>query len=649
MLRSPLVPLVLLLSFLPVAADALQFSSVTPIGQPGHPPVTAVAVSESAPHVVYAAAGGKLFRSSDAGGTWTTLAVPSSTIEQLAVDPANSAVVYFVGFRQIFRSDDSGATWKDVSAGAESVLAPLRIDPQDPSTLYLGARCSSSYAPLDGGGVYKSTDRGETWVRLGTKVNCVDFMSLDPAAPQRLFAGTASGADYRTDDAGRTWQQVSAGLPVFDVVADPLDPSRRYGLGRGPAGAGFVHFVVSTDAGASWSRVPSEGLPPGGQQLAIDPATRRLFLLGQSFGLYVSDDLGLHWRPIDAVPVLAATPLTMAAGDAVIYVATSRGLYRVPMSDPDAPATIHLGEPVPLRVSVDRIALDPNDATTLYATALEGPGVVSAYRVFRSTDSGRSWRRITDEDDRERRIMLAVDRSGDLYAASTHTMWRFAKATQTWERWDVPELFYPTVFLANPQRAGWLYAATSGWARYSADGGRTWTRMEGGVSGFWSLSIAPNGSDLAGGNNEGAFASNDGGVTWRALPGARLVTRAIAIAPSRPDTIYRLSNTAGGGLSSGLFRSDDGGESWTALRWPGERDSAMLTTMIAVDPRDHRSVWIGLVHSSDGGVTWTMEPSNAPVSFHSVVFDRDGTALYGLGRELWKAVVRGNRRRAARP
>jgi photosystem II stability/assembly factor-like uncharacterized protein len=651
MFRSPLVPLVLLLSFLAVAAHALQFFPATPAGQPGHPAVTAVAVSASAPHVVYAAAGGKLFRSYDAGRTWSMLAVPSSTIAQLAVDPVQSAIVYFVALGRIFRSDDSGATWKDVSASGESVLAPLRIDPQDPSTLYLGARCNAYGSPLEGGGVYKSADRGESWVRLGTKVKCVDFMAFDPAATQRIFAGTATGVDYRTDDAGRTWRQGEGELPVFDVVVDVSDPSRRYGLGRGPAGDGFVHFVISTDAGATWSRVAAEGLPPGGQQLVIDPATRRLFLLGQSFGLYVSDDLGLHWRHIDAVPVLRATPLTMAAADDVIYVATPGGLYRVPMSDPDSPTAIHPGEPAPLRVLVDRIALDPRDAATLYATAYEGPGVLNAYRVFRSTDSGRSWQRITGEDDTERRVLLAVDASGDLYGLSTEIVWRFARDTQTWERWNVPLLFYPTIFVANPQRAGWLYAATSGWAAHSTDGGRTWVRISSVVSGFWSLSIAPNGSDLVGGNSEGTFASSDGGVTWRALPGARLETRAVAIAPSRPETIYRLSNTAGGGLLAGLFRSDDGGETWMALRWPGERDTAMATTSIAVDPRDHRSLWIGLAHSSDGGVTWTIEPSSAPVPMYSVVFDRDGAVLYGLGRDLsiWKTIVRGGRRRAARP
>src|SRR5688572_9222347 len=100
MSRTSLVSLVLLLSFLIIDARALQFSPASPIGQPAHPPVTAVAVSASAPQVVYAAAGGKLFRSSDAGVTWMTLAVPSSTIEQLAVDPTNSAIVYIVGQRR---------------------------------------------------------------------------------------------------------------------------------------------------------------------------------------------------------------------------------------------------------------------------------------------------------------------------------------------------------------------------------------------------------------------------------------------------------------------------------------------------------------------------------------------------------------------
>jgi photosystem II stability/assembly factor-like uncharacterized protein len=646
MLRKSLVPLVFL--FLPAAAHALQFSPVTPIGQPGHPPVPLVAVSAAAPQVVYAVAGGKLFRSPNAGTTWIALTAPSATIDRLAVDSTDSAIVYVIGQRQTYRSDDSGATWKDLTAslGIVSTLA-IRIDPQEPSTLYIGARCGSTFTDPSKGGVYKSTDRGDTWSLLSPSVTCVDFLSLDPATPWRLFAATAGGTQYRTENAGRTWQQASGELPVFDVVADPLDPSRRYGLGRGPARDVYVHFVTSANAGATWSRVPAEGLPPGGQQLVIDRATRRLFLLGQSFGLYASDDLGLHWRRVEAVPLVSTTPVHMAAAGDVLYVATARGLYRLAMSEPDAPAVIHLGEAAPLRVGVYRIALDPHDASTLYATALEGGGILDAYRVFRSTDAGRTWERITAEDDTAWRYMIAVDAVGDLYAADRNTVWRFAKATQTWETWSVP-LNEPALLLANPQRPGWLYAANSGWAGYSTDGGHTWSRIDV-PGGFWSLSIAPNGSDLVGGNNDGVFASSDGGITWRALPAGRLVTKEVSIAPSRPATIYRLTNTAGGGLPAGLFRSDDGGVTWTALRWPGERDS--FATPIAVDPRDPRSLWIGLAHSTDGGVTWTIEPSNTPIELRSVAFDRDGTALYALGRDfsVWKATLRGPRRRAVGP
>src|SRR3954468_20153015 len=637
MSRMPLVALALLLAFVP-AAHALQWSPANPIGQPAYPPVKAVAVSSS---TIYAAAGGHLFRSSDAGAMWTPLIVPASSIEQLAVDPTDSAIVYFIAQRHLYRSDDSGATWNDLHPPLGNVSASnLRIDPQNPSTLYLGARCDTYPIP-SGGGVLKSANRGETWSMLSSSVTCVYSLALDPATPQRLFAATSKGTDHRTDDAGRSWRSVSGELPVFDVVADS---SHHYGLGRGPASTGYLHFLVSSDSGASWSRVPAEGLPQGAQQIVIDRTTHRLFILSQSFGLSVSDDLGLHWRHIDAVPAVPATPLTMAAADDSIYIATARGLYRVPMSDPDSPAIIHLGDAAPLPVVVYRIALDPNDASTLYATALEGSGILNAYRVFRSTDSGATWQRITAEDDIKRRFAIAVDAIGDLYATDTHTMWRFDKATQSWETWTVPELGEPAVFLANPQRPGWLYAANPGWAGYSLDGGRTWTRINV-SSGFWSLSIAPNGSDLAGGNNDGAFASSDGGVTWRALPTGRLVTKSIAIAPSRPDTIYRLTNTAAGLLLSGLFRSDDGGTTWTALHWPGEHD---FSPPIVIDPLNERSLWIGNAHSSDGGATWTIEPSSTSIT--PLAFDRDGSALYGLGRDysLWKTSVRQDRRRTIR-
>lgn len=641
----PRTPLVLFLSFFfATAIQALQFTNATPTGQLGYQPITAVATSHD---VVYAATGGKLFRSSDDGTTWSALDNPTSSIEKLAVDPSDSAVVYLVGQMHTYRSDDSGATWNDVTPALGTILASeLRIDPND-STVYLASHCGSYTNPFNGG-VHKSTDRGVSWLHLSPSVNCVDFLSLDPGEPRRLFAGTTTGANYRTDDNGRSWQQTSGEVPIFDAVADPLEPSRHYGLGRGPAGDRYVHFLLSANDGASWSRLDAQGLPEGAQHIAIDRVTRRLFITGQSFGLFVSDDLGLHWRRITAVPNLPVASLSMAATSDTVFVATALGLMRVSMSEPDVPATIHLGEAAPLQVLVYSIALDPNDASTLYATTLEGLGILNVYPVFRSRDAGRTWERITGGDETVSRNPLAVDAAGDLYAVRQQTMWRFSKATQTWETWTAPDLSPPAHLVANPQRPAWLYAANPAWAGYSTDGGHSWTRIAN-VTGFWSLSIAPNGNDLVGGNNDGAFASNDGGVTWRALPTGTLVTKAVAIAPSRPQTIYRLTNTGGGGLLSGLFRSDDGGTTWRALHWPGEHEAPSVP-VITVDPLDDRSVWIGLAHSTDGGETWRVEPSNLPYGASSVAFNRNGTVLFAVGGDLsvWQAVVRGSHRRAMR-
>lgn len=649
MIRTSPVSLVLLLSLLTIpTASALQFTTGGPIGELALPAVTLVAVSPAAPNVVYAgAADGKLYRSTDDGSTWTALSTPASSVSALTVDPANSATVYIVGQMNTYRSDDSGETWKDLTPRIGTLLpASILVDPQNPATVYIASRCGSYTNPFNGG-IHKSADHGDTWTTI--RVQCVDYLSLDRGSPQRLFTFFTTGDQQRSNDGGRSWRSEADPVPIFDVVVDPLDPSRHYGIGRGrldhpPA---LLRFLVSSDAGATWSVVAAEGLPSGALQLAIDPVTRRLFLAGSSYGLFVSDDLGRHWTHLDSVPVAFGQQISMAAARDVLYIATPQGLYRAPMASPEEAVKIPLGEATPLRVIVYRIALDPNDASTLYATALEGLGSLNAYRVFRSRNSGRTWERITPEDDTTKRLTIAVDAAGDLYAAGTGTMWRFAIATQTWETWDVPELgFAPTILLANPQRAGWLYAANAGSLRYSTDGGHTWTTA-GNVGGLLSMAIAPNGNDLVGGNDDGVYASSDGGVTWRALPAGHLMTTSVAIAPSRPSTIYRLTNTAAGPpqLLSGLFRSDDAGITWTLLRWPGEHDSSAPLT---VDPRDDRSVWIGFRHSTDGGVTWATESTNTPYSVLSVAFDRNGDVLYALTSDyaVWQATVRAVRRRA---
>ena len=314
---------------------------------------------------------------------------------------------------------------------------------------------------------------------------------------------------------------------------------------------------------------------------------------------------------------------------------------------PEGVNACQIGELSPRPVSIFNVALDPNDASTLFATGLEGTGTVNLYRVFRSRDSGRTWQRITSDSDGALRENPVVDAIGDLYATDSGVVLHYSEARGTWESWQAP-IGVPMLFLANPQRPGWLYAVSTNMAVYSTDGGRNWLPMIG-VTGFTAISLAPNGNDVYASNQDGMFASGDSGITWSRLGSDQLPTNLLAVAPSLPSTIYRL---AFGGVDrpAVLLRSDDGGATWITLHWPGEGGQGITPQALTVDPRDERTLWIGMTHTADGGATWTTEPSNIPGGVLHVFIDRNGAMLYATPSSLsgvWAATLRGNHRRAA--
>ena len=191
------------------------------------------------------AATGDLYRSTDAGATWTELvnagADPDnfndSAVQTVTVDPSDSTVV-FVGTQErgLFRSDDADAampTWSRVGQASltESFIRAVVVDPETPATIYAGT---------DGGGVFKSVDGGNVWVPKNNGLPdglIVLSLKIDLEDTQILYAGTdgddpVGGGVFKTLDGGANWAPFNTNLtnfvikdfeiaPRIDVVADP--------------------------------------------------------------------------------------------------------------------------------------------------------------------------------------------------------------------------------------------------------------------------------------------------------------------------------------------------------------------------------------------------------------------------------------------
>jgi photosystem II stability/assembly factor-like uncharacterized protein len=292
--------------------------------------VGAIAVSISNPNVVYVGSGEGLhrpdlsvgdgmYKSTDAGKTWSHLGLrDGQQIAQLAVDPKNPDKVFVAVAghpygpneeRGVYRSLDGGKTFEKVLYRDENVGASdVQIDPSNPTIVY-AALWESREGPWengvfngDGGGIFKSIDGGKTWRQLtnGLPSNIVQAnIAIALSAPKTLFAAVRTKTIaklYRSDDAGETWSGTTddprpglgiggGDLPV--VRFDPKNPQIVY--------SASVVCWKSTDGGKTWEGW--RGAPGGDdyQNVWINPNNPDIILLGSDQGAIVTVNGGKSW------------------------------------------------------------------------------------------------------------------------------------------------------------------------------------------------------------------------------------------------------------------------------------------------------------------------------------------------------------------
>ena len=210
-----------------------------------------------------------LYTSIDEGDTWRSITddfcsgpdihVPPSgslrrcpAVSAFVLDPLQPQTIYFLGGSGIYRTDDGGLNWNDFVVGSDLEPTILAIDPVTPSTLYLGD------FGVEKLGVFKSTDRGETWRRIssGLAVGWVSALAVDPVVPSTLYSAIADAGLFSSIDGGEHWRAIGGGLPterVLDILIDPTVPSTLY--------ASLLDDGVfeSLDGGNSWTPL-NEGL-----------------------------------------------------------------------------------------------------------------------------------------------------------------------------------------------------------------------------------------------------------------------------------------------------------------------------------------------------------------------------------------------------
>jgi hypothetical protein len=184
--------------------------------------IYSITVDPTTPTNVYVANGwnnGPSAVSTDGAVAWTPVggSLANSVVFNFAINPNAPGVVYAASNGGMFRTTNAGQTWTQLTTLPSNWVV---MNPKRPSTLYAAMN----------GAVYASTNSGTSWTPTGTLNPCVDALAIAPSNPAVLYAGTCSGV-FATTTSGSSWSP--AGLQstsVTSLAVDPQKPGTAYAM-----------------------------------------------------------------------------------------------------------------------------------------------------------------------------------------------------------------------------------------------------------------------------------------------------------------------------------------------------------------------------------------------------------------------------------
>jgi photosystem II stability/assembly factor-like uncharacterized protein len=553
-------------------------------------------------------------------------AATGGRIHDLQIDPRNPAILYIgAASGGIWKSTNKGVTWKDIfGKQADNTFGALAIFERDSKIIWAGSgeqnnRQSSSW----GGGVYRSTDGGETWKNLGLHgTRAIGRVVLDPVDPNvayvaavgNLWAGNPERGVFKTTDAGRTWTKVlyvDTFTGASDLVMDPRDAKVLYAAtyqrlrkafgfnGGGPGSA----IYKTTDAGANWKKLEN-GIPAGdkgriGLALALSKPDVLIATIEHTTagGTYRTEDAGGTWKRMSATnprPMYYSKPTIDPHNDKRIWLP---GTYIVKSEDggttfeeePTSP-TYDVG----LKTDHHVIRVDPSNSSHIY--------VVGDGGLHESFDMGKTFIRVNNIPVAQV-YRIAVDNREPywVYAGlQDNHSWMGPSATRHWLgilNQDWVEIGFSDGTGKAVDKADWrkVYSSSSGGSLSLVD------PMTGDVMGInprpkageppyrfdWDAPVMASrhtaGTVYLGGNR--LFTSRDYGSTWtRTKDLTRSVNR---------DTLEMM-----GVLNRDIRLSRNDGDNISEI------------SNFAESPLDPKILWVGtddgnLQLTTDGGTTWT--------------------------------------------
>lgn len=647
--------------------------------------VSAIVCHPTDPDRVWVAgADGGVWRTDDSGTSWTALTdhLPTTAMGALAVDPNNPDAIFagsgeanFANHSRyglgLFRSLDGGDSWEQFGAATFGgrCFSALAVDPTDSQVVYASITRAGGFPEMAAAkghpgrtgdlGVFRSTDRGASWTRLGASPNVsTTSLVLDPVNPSRLYSGVghifgnAQNGVWRSLDGGASWTKLAGGLPASSqigrvtVAISPSQPSRLYVLITRPADASGGNASTlgawrSDNGGDTWSSLPVPSLQASyGWYLSVvtvrpsDPST---VLMG-GLTLERSTNSGSSWSGVTPPHVDLHALAWDASGR--LWAGDDGGVHRSSNTGSSwtSPNT-NLG----LTQFYAGISTHPTDDERVFG------GLQDNGSVRRSTPT-TSWSQVFGGDGGWTQLAQSNPTTVFVEYQGTANLY---KSTDGGSNFDYSGIgidsgdrncFLPP-YLIDPTNANRMFYATHRVWR-STNGGNGWSALSGDLTGgsgairSLALSRADTNVLWAATNDGRVLSSTNGGSSFTLRisgnPGWPRVTREIFPHPTAASTAWLAVASFG---TAQVRRTIDGGLSWTDLD-QNLPDVPVNTIAALPGPVDQLFAGTdrGMYYSPDGGVSWLRFGQglpNAPVVDLLLQPERNRIVVATQGRGAW--------------
>ncbi|MFK8055582.1 MAG: T9SS type A sorting domain-containing protein [Saprospiraceae bacterium] len=605
------------------------------------------------------AASGGIFKTENAGGTWVPIFDNSGSLSigDIEISKTNTANIW-VGTGEInagggslaydgdgvYNSTDGGVTWENKGLKHTGSISKILIDPNDENVLFASAM-GPIFKNSSNRGVYKSTDRGDTWNQvlfISDSTGIID-MAIHPTdgniiyasawqrvrRPQyRSYGGETSGL-YRSTDGGSTWSELLNGLPTeardkgrISISISQSNPEVLYS--RYANTSGSIQGVYRTNNGGdNWLAVNSSQLRNVGfhwwfSGIHVDPFDENV-IYNTDFIVQKSVNGGNSW--VTAFPNVHVDQHAIAFNTQVrdeVLIGNDGGVYK--SENNGLSSTKYENLPI---TQFYRIFVDPQNSNIVYGGAQDN----GTNRTFGGQDS---WSEINGGDgfqplvkSNNSRHIFALSQYGNLVKSTNNgSSFFYARggigaADRT--NWDTPVVLDPqdseTMYFGS-QRVWKSTNSSQSWTLISPDltnGPRGLNLTFGTIT---TIDVSPLNSDvlIVGTDDSNVWVSQDQGANWNNVSSdlPNLWTTKVLADRNDVNTVYcTFSGYRYGSDLGHVFMSTDAGNSWTDIG-TGLPDIPVNDIVKDVTGNLYVATDIGVFRSDDNGTSWESLGDNLP-------------------------------------